>query len=848
MQKRKLSKFEIESLCEGIKTKLPNDFTTENIKAQLYAQLQTVEIYPSQIPKLKSIIQEQYEHSCITPGEMVGCIASTSIGETTTQQSLNSVVYTTRCLLLVDGQTRDVCLGEYIDNCMNQTNYSNVVYGGFNTSGRACIAHVHNTNIPTFIQTIDHKGNVSCKRITQLIRHPLVTGLLNITLRSGRNFTVTTGESCLIYQNRRVSPIQAKDLQIGDLIPVSHQSPDYPIQEYINVPWSFTPVKCDYSLGLLVGSILLSGQIIDHPKLFHPLMNSLTAYFDFNNIPYIYEKSTDDSQKIARDCLFPLSSFTDWVHSFFGWNPTLKHLPDFCYQAPDVFVMGILSGLGCFQSRKLTVQSYRFAQGLAHLCSRFGMFVTYNQSISGWDCEIVKNCSKQFRNVGKFCVYDKIKYIAPIVDYTHPYVYDCTVEDTANFSTLCNVHLRDSFHQSGALKVGLTSGVARLQELLNASKTIKTPSLTIYFRPEMVQVENLSAVRHFAHTKLQQVLLGQCIKSVDYEIQPITDPWYEGWKNLYSEDYLSCDTRCRLKLDLSMLVLHQITLEQIVFKLETECASRDTCIFVFSPLFLGIIDIWVDSESVPDVDSILHPKNYSDEERAKVQEYIEPNKGTLFLKRSVFPTIQKLLLSGCTGLEKCYYSQTKGVWNIETKGGTMKECTRFPEIDISRLVSNNMWEILECLGVEATVQFLYNDFSKQLRVNKRHLDIMIDWMTNRGFISSVNRYGMDIGKVGPFAKASFEQPLDAFFDAAHNAQVDNILGVSAAIATGKMGKLGTGSFELLLDTDMVTAYAVEEQEDEKLVYISEEIGPEEETLEVVEEEPEEECMEEDDGI
>jgi DNA-directed RNA polymerase beta' subunit len=117
-----------------------------------------------------------------------------------------------------------------------------------------------------------------------------------------------------------------------------------------------------------------------------------------------------------------------------------------------------------------------------------------------------------------------------------------------------------------------------------------------------------------------------------------------------------------------------------------------------------------------------------------------------------------------------------------------------------------MWEILQLYGIEATVQFLHMEFAKIISVSKRHLDVLIDWMTSTGTLASVSRYGVDIAKVGPMAKASFEQPLEAFFEAAHTAQRDEITGVSAAVATGVLANGGTGGFNVLLKTKSLPAY------------------------------------------
>ncbi len=93
--KRKLSTQEIEDICSVLKPNkyIPNDISISiltNIKQNIISQLKKIEIYPEAIPELKKEILKSYENSLVQPGEMVGTISASSIGESVTQQSLNS--------------------------------------------------------------------------------------------------------------------------------------------------------------------------------------------------------------------------------------------------------------------------------------------------------------------------------------------------------------------------------------------------------------------------------------------------------------------------------------------------------------------------------------------------------------------------------------------------------------------------------------------------------------------------------------------------------------------------------------------------------------------------------------
>jgi intein/homing endonuclease len=76
-----------------------------------------------------------------------------------------------------------------------------------------------------FIPSVDQDGNTSWKKITQLIRHPLYTGLIKVTTNNGRNVTATTGLSFLTKKEGKLVPTLGSDLNIGDELPIAWRLP-----------------------------------------------------------------------------------------------------------------------------------------------------------------------------------------------------------------------------------------------------------------------------------------------------------------------------------------------------------------------------------------------------------------------------------------------------------------------------------------------------------------------------------------------------------------------------------------------------------------------------------------------
>lgn len=132
-------------------------------------------------------------------------------------------------------------------------------------------------------------------------------------------------------------------------------------------------------------------------------------------------------------------------------------------------------------------------------------------------------------------------------------------------------------------------------------------------------------------------------------------------------------------------------------------------------------------------------------------------------------------------------------------GSNLRECLRNPYIDAARTGSNDLSEVQEVLGIEAARQCLLNEIGEVLKpysiyINHRHLAVLADWMTARGRLIPVNRFGINrVKDVSLLRKASFEETMDVLFSAAAFSEVDTLKGVSERIIFGEKLRLGTNS-------------------------------------------------------
>jgi DNA-directed RNA polymerase beta' subunit len=74
-------------------------------------------------------------------------------------------------------------------------------------------------------------------------------------------------------------------------------------------------------------------------------------------------------------------------------------------------------------------------------------------------------------------------------------------------------------------------------------------------------------------------------------------------------------------------------------------------------------------------------------------------------------------------------------------------------------------------------------------------------MTSKGYITSINRQGINRGDVGPLAKCSFEDTTDQLIKASIFGERDNLVGVSSNIMLGNNIPSGTGFCDIFLDEE-----------------------------------------------
>jgi len=166
-----------------------------------------------------------YKRALVAPGEMVGMIAAQSIGEPTTQMTLNSVTYETPIIVRdSEGKINKYEIGKFIEEKINIA--KKIEYYDDKDTTYAEVENYYE------IPSCDENGNILWKRIEAVTKHPVINKdgtntMLKITTHEEREVIATKAKSFLKLMNGKVLAVDGDTLKVGDYLPVSMKQIDF---------------------------------------------------------------------------------------------------------------------------------------------------------------------------------------------------------------------------------------------------------------------------------------------------------------------------------------------------------------------------------------------------------------------------------------------------------------------------------------------------------------------------------------------------------------------------------------------------------------------------------------------
>jgi DNA-directed RNA polymerase II subunit RPB1 len=356
----------------------------------------------------------------------------------------------------------------------------------------------------------------------------------------------------------------------------------------------------------------------------------------------------------------------------------------------------------------------------------------------------------------------------------------------------------DTFHSSGISTKNVNLGIPRFTELINVSKNIKTSTMKCH-QLDSVEPEDIKNKLEFK--TLKDIILTSSIRHVDELVGSSFN-----FLNYYTKSKEESNYALILELKNDELEKLEITLFDISDKLFN---------YIGKLFFLKIND---DNCEIPMLVVYINAfdKELSDTNKLTDNEIIS----RLLLLES--DALNKVQLQGIEGIKKIYIEKNNNKKYIETEGTNMLESFSIKELDHTKTVSNNIIEIYNVLGIEAARKVLLDEIRTVISfdgtiINYRHIALISDIMTYKGYFMSMTRHGINRGDTSTLMRCSFEETVDVFVDAAQYAQKDYIKSISENIILGKLAPFGTGSFNVLFNNDTIHNYSARDEFDHELV-------------------------------
>jgi DNA-directed RNA polymerase II subunit RPB1 len=389
----------------------------------------------------------------------------------------------------------------------------------------------------------------------------------------------------------------------------------------------------------------------------------------------------------------------------------------------------------------------------------------------------------------------------------------------------------NTFHYAGvSSKSNVTRGIPRLRELLHISKEIKSPSVMVFLNKDIESDKNKA--NHIKNS-LEYTILKDLVINCKIYYDPI-----------------SSTRESIIANDRGLLDVYRVfneTLEEdidnpwiIRFTFDKELMMDKG--IVMEDINLALLN-WANKGG--DIDKVEYI--YSDDNskelmgRLTVNNIIESGDGIeeqddiiSTLKKVSDELLNKLEIKGIKKIHNIVMNNVKYTayeageivkkerWVLETDGTNLLDIINQPYIDHTKTISNDIIDVYTLLGIEAARSLLINQIVDVISegagyINTRHVDLLCDTMTSKGFLTAINKQGITKGEIGPLAKCSFEDTTGQLIMAGIFGEKDNLTGVSSNIMLGQTIPSGTGFTEILLDEEelinnLQSLQSIEEEE------------------------------------
>lgn len=379
----------------------------------------------------------------------------------------------------------------------------------------------------------------------------------------------------------------------------------------------------------------------------------------------------------------------------------------------------------------------------------------------------------------------------------------------------------NTFHYSGVASKDVTLGMPRLKELIDAVPNIRTPSMTIRFPAYAAAKENKDWVSMFA-SSLECVRLSQVVSDMVILNEPDVSRVHLEAEYPHDAFAVHChtflnasasspeagqgDSILRYTLDKDKLQKHNLLPVHVARAIQNYL--MDKIEVIFADALMGEWFLRLRFKGLLKTTEELYAVAIKEVHEHLMETLIVHGHETI--SRVILHEERQSVVNRDTG-ELTHREQ----WIVDTQGSCLQHVFSLKGVDFRRCVSNDVNEVTEVLGIEAGAQMLKMEITSVLSfdgtyVNEHNIKLLVDTMTHEGTLQPMTRHGITKVNGGTFQRASFEETMEVFLEAASFASTDSVSGVTENIMLGKLAPVGTAAFDLVSSMSLATAADVQQ--------------------------------------
>ncbi len=225
------------------------------------------------------------------------------------------------------------------------------------------------------------------------------------------------------------------------------------------------------------------------------------------------------------------------------------------------------------------------------------------------------------------------------------------------------------------------------------------------------------------------------------------------------------------------------------------------------------IDIRFDPELMEDKGLTVDAVAEAIQEKIKTKGEVEASDNTIFVYpanetladlQRLSEKIREVRVKGINNVTHVVIRKESDGYVLYTEGSNLEDALEVEGVNPHRIYTNNLREIFQVLGIEATRNAIIQEAMSVLNeqgmdVDVRHIILVADMMTADGTIRQIGRHGISGSKNSALARAAFEVTIKHLLGAGIAGTRDPLRGITENVILGQLIPLGTGAIDLLMN-------------------------------------------------